>query len=121
LLRCSDHILATLRDSYLAALNNPDILQITDENGIVRARLHEMLTRADETFSGPDVWGIWRDLKSASARKDRAGYSDAAARMDAAFSTIAADNALWVEIDRTLARLGQLVKLSRIAASQCAR
>jgi hypothetical protein len=108
--RYSKSLPGGLRQLAERAASDPRLTELTDEIAIVQARLHQLLSRADESANPRTITEAWRAMKGAMDAKDTAGFHAAASRMDAALSAANRDADLWQEIDRTLSRLAHLVK-----------
>jgi hypothetical protein len=111
--RYSKVLPARLLERYQAALDDPDLLAMHHEIGVVDARLHELIGRIDTGESGTRWKAIRRALQDYC---DARGTIDEEARFGVLAETIEAgvsDEAAWREISGLIGQRQALVESER--------
>jgi len=111
--RYSKILPARLLDRYQTALDDPDLLAMNHEIGVIDARLHELIGRIDTGESG----ARWKMVRSAfNDYREARGTKDEATAMMALHAAIEAgvgDEAAWREISGLIGQRQTLVESER--------
>ena len=109
--RYADVLPDSLANIYRGALNDPDLLSLTEEVALVQTRLHQLLGRIDAQESS----GRWKkaqqahkELMQASARKDDVGWRMAMDDLSHILRDGSHDYLVWEDIHKTLRQLQTL-------------
>ena len=111
--RHSKYLPARLAERYETAKDDPELLSLKDEIGVVDARLMELLTRVDTGESGA-VWRAlrrdWDAFTRAQAAQDIPGMHRAVAHIEDVMSRGLTDYAAWREIGELIEQRRKLVE-----------
>jgi len=100
-----------LREGYVLALNDPDILSLRREIAQHRATADHLRRRLDEADSGGvGLQTAWRDFKTAYRTGNAQRLASVLSRLDAAMSSHAVDDAIRKELRLETELLSKLTR-----------
>lgn len=114
--RYSKYLPARLLDRYEAARDDPNLLAMDDEIGLIDARLGDLIKRADSGESG-QIWiavrSYYRDFDKHRVSGDVKNMQLALDKLEATIERGVADHAIWTEIGQAIDRRARLVDQER--------
>lgn len=106
--RFSKYLPGGYRAAYEAAINDPELLNLSDALAVLYARFHELMQGLGEDVPGRKLGAEWRRFKHAQTRRDRAGMLASADRLDALIEGAVGRSAQWDEIQQVLTQISAI-------------
>lgn len=106
--RFSKYLPGGYREAYEAAVNDPELLNMSDGLAVLYARFHELMRGLGNDVPGRKLGAEWRRFRNAQTRRDGPAMIASAARLDALIEGAAGRSAQWADIQQVLSQIAAL-------------